>query len=109
NAFSSMETTYMKESGGKLRGDTMPKDGFGSMTLTELKTEDGLSLMHRIQYVQPDDCFGGDRSLMKVRLPKPVRGGEEITLYMKFEVKLPAIFARMGATDDFVMAGQWFP
>ncbi|URJ60516.1 M1 family metallopeptidase [Paenibacillus polymyxa] len=109
NAFSSMETTFMKESGGKLRGDTMPKDGFGSMTLTELKTEDGLSLMHRIQYVQPDDGNAGDRSLMKVRLPKPVRGGEEITLYMKFEVKLPAIFARMGGTDDFVMAGQWFP
>lgn len=109
NAFSSMDTTFMKESGGKLRNDTMPTGGFGSMTLTELETTDGLSLMHRIQYVQPDDGNSKDTSLIKVRLPRPVKGGESITLNMKFEVKLPQIFARMGAADNFVMAGQWFP
>lgn len=109
NAFSSMDTTFMKESGGKLRNDTMPTNGFGSMTLTELETTEGLSLMHRIQYVQPDDGNSKDTSLIKVRLPRPVKGGESITLNMKFQVKLPQIFARMGATDDFFMAGQWFP
>ncbi|MHA0858281.1 M1 family metallopeptidase [Paenibacillus sp. CMAA1364] len=109
NAFSSMDTTFMKESGGKLRNDTMPANGFGSMTLTELKTADGISLMHRIQYVQPDDGNMKDKSLIKVRLPRPVKGGESITLNMKFEVKLPHIFARMGVADNFVMAGQWFP
>lgn len=109
NAFSSMDTTFMKESGGKLRNDSMPTNGFGSMTLTELETTEGLSLMHRIQYVQPDDGNSKDTSLIKVRLPRPVKGGESITLNMKFEVKLPQIFARMGATDNFFMAGQWFP
>ncbi|WP_438348259.1 M1 family metallopeptidase [Paenibacillus sp. FA6] len=109
NAFSSMDTTFMKESGGRLRNDTMPSDGFGSMTLTDLKTEDGISLMHRIQYVQPDDGNSKDTTLVKVRLPRPVKGGESITLNMKFEVKLPQIFARMGVADKFVMAGQWFP
>ncbi|MCM3786765.1 M1 family metallopeptidase [Neobacillus mesonae] len=109
NAFSSDQTTFMKESGGKLRGDVMPKDGYGSMKLTEIKTTEGLSLLHRIQYVQPDDGNMNDRSLVKVRLPKPVKGGESITLSMAFEVELPKIFARMGAADEFVMAGQWFP
>ncbi|WP_339322893.1 M1 family metallopeptidase [Paenibacillus sp. FSL W8-0194] len=110
NAFSSMDSTFMKESGGKLRNDTMPADGFGSMSITEMKTADGLSLMHRMQYVQPDDGNVKDKTLVKVRLPKPVKGGESITIRMRFEVKLPKIFARMGtADDDFVMAGQWFP
>jgi hypothetical protein len=109
NAFSSMDTTFMKESGGRLRNDTMPTGGFGSMTLTELQTTDGISLMHRIQYVQPDDGNSKDTSLIKIRLPRPVKGGESITLNMKFEVKLPQIFARMGVAENFIMAGQWFP
>lgn len=109
NAFASMDTTFMKESGGKLRNDTMPADGFGSMTLTAMKTTDGLSLMHRIQYVQPDDGNTKDKTLMKVRLPRPVKPGESITLTMQFEVQLPKIFARMGTAGNFVMAGQWFP
>lgn len=74
-----------------------------------MKTEDGLSLLHRMQYVQPDDGNMKDTTLIKVRLPKPVKGGESITLHTQFEVKLPKIFARMGTADHFVMAGQWFP
>lgn len=109
NAFSSADTTFMKESGGKLRGDVMPTNGYGSMNITEMKTEDGLSLLHRMQYVQPDDGNIKDTTLIKVRLPKPVKGGESITLHTRFQVNLPKIFARMGTADDFVMAGQWFP
>ncbi|MFD1179350.1 M1 family metallopeptidase [Paenibacillus puldeungensis] len=109
NAFASSDTTFMKESGGKLRGDVMPKDGFGSMEITELRTTDGISLLHRIQYVQPDDGNTKDKTLAKVRLPVSVQGGDSLTLRMKFTVKLPKIFARMGTAGDFVMAGQWFP
>lgn len=109
NAFSSPKTTFMKETGGKLRNDTMPANGYGSITLQDLKTEDGLPLMHRIQYVQPDDGNTEDHTLMKVRLPRPVKEGESITLNMRFEVKLPKVFARMGYAGNFVMAGQWFP
>ncbi|MDN4070800.1 M1 family metallopeptidase [Paenibacillus vini] len=109
NAFASANSTFMKESGGKLRNDVMPKDGWGAMELTEIRTTDGISLLHRIQFVQPDDGNTHDRTLAKVRLPVTVRGGESITLKINFTVKLPKIFARMGASGDFVMAGQWFP
>ncbi|MGG1878618.1 M1 family metallopeptidase [Paenibacillus cisolokensis] len=109
NAFASDDTTFMKESGGRLRSDTMPEGGYGSMTITGIKTLEGLSLTNRLQYVQPDDGNIKDRSLVKLRLPKPVKGGESITLYTEFEVELPQIFARMGSAGDFVMAGQWFP
>ncbi|MFD3261919.1 M1 family metallopeptidase [Paenibacillus lentus] len=109
NAFASSETTFMKESGGRLRSDIMPKDGWGSMELTDIRTMDGISLLHRVQYVQPDDGNANDRTLAKVRLPRSVQGGESITLKIDFTVKLPKIFARMGTAGDFVMAGQWFP
>jgi len=109
NAFTSMETTFMKESGGKLRGDSMPEGGFGGITLTDLRTTEGVSLLQRLQYVQPDDGNSKDKTLVKVHLPQPVNGGESITLKLQFEVKLPKIFARMGTAGNFVMAGQWFP
>lgn len=109
NAFASPDTTFMKESGGTLRGDTMPENGFGSMTLTDLRTTEGTSLMQRVQFVQPDDGNVNDKTLLKVHLPQPVNGGESVTLKLKYEVQLPKIFARMGASGNFVMAGQWFP
>ncbi|WP_342563755.1 M1 family aminopeptidase [Paenibacillus sp. FSL R7-0345] len=109
NAFASEKTTFMKESGGELRGDSMPEDGFGSMTITDLRTTEGISLMQRMQYVQPDDGNVNDKTLVKVHLPQPVNGGESVTLKIQFEVKLPKIFARMGTAGNFVMAGQWFP
>lgn len=109
NAFASPNTTFMKESGGTLRGDTMPENGYGSMTLTDLRTSDGTSLMQRIQFVQPDDGNVNDKTLVKVHLPQPVNGGESVTLKLQFEVQLPKIFARMGVAGNFVMAGQWFP
>lgn len=109
NAFSSPDTTFMKESGGTLRGDTMPENGFGSMALTDLRTSEGTSLMQRVQFVQPDDGNVNDKTLLKVHLPQPVNGGESVTLKLQYEVQLPKIFARMGASGNFVMAGQWFP
>ncbi|MEK5394221.1 M1 family metallopeptidase [Paenibacillus sp. FSL K6-2859] len=109
NAFSSPDTTFMKESGGTLRSDTMPENGFGNMTLTDLRTTEGTSLMQRVQFVQPDDGNVNDKTLLKVHLPKPVNGGESVTLKLRYEVQLPKIFARMGASGNFVMAGQWFP
>ncbi|MEK5413263.1 M1 family metallopeptidase [Paenibacillus sp. FSL L8-0708] len=109
NAFASSDTTFMKESGGTLRGDSMPENGFGNMTLTDLRTTEGTSLMQRVQYVQPDDGNINDKTLLKVHLPQPVNGGESVTLKLQYEVQLPKIFARMGASGNFVMAGQWFP
>lgn len=109
NAFSSKDTTFMKESDGRLRSDRMPENGYGSMKITGIKTTQGVSLLHRLQFVQPDDGNVKDQSLVKLRLPRPVKGGESISLNMEFEVDMPKIFARMGTAGDFVMAGQWFP
>lgn len=109
NAFASSKTTFMKESGGKLRNDHMKEDGYGHMTLDSMKTNDGYDLTHTLQYVQPDDGNKEDHTLVKVSLPQPVNPGERVSLMMNYTVKLPYAFARMGYAGDFIMAGQWFP
>jgi hypothetical protein len=109
NAFRSMETTFMKESGGRLRDDRIAPGGFGSMTVSSVKTLDGEDVTHRLSFVQPDDGNGEDRTLARLRLPRPVMPGESVTLQMRFEVRLPRVFARMGVAGDFLMAGQWYP
>ncbi|TJY38972.1 M1 family metallopeptidase [Cohnella pontilimi] len=108
NAFSP-GSTFLMESGGKLRSDAMPPGTSGSMELTSLTTEQGETLMPRLRYVQPDDGNKADRTLVTFRLPEPIKPGQSVTLRLSFVVKLPPIFARMGKAGDFVMAGQWFP
>ncbi|MFC5402531.1 M1 family metallopeptidase [Cohnella soli] len=108
NAFAS-GSTFLKESGGQLRGDKMKPGSGGGMTLTALTTDQGETLLPRLQYVQPDDGNKSDRTLVTFRLPEPVKPGATVTLRMAYTVKLPDVFARMGKAGDFVMAGQWFP
>lgn len=109
NAFRSPETTFMKESGGRLRDSRMHTGRFGGMTVTAIRSLEGEDLTHRMSHVQPDDGNPEDRTLMKLRLPEPVAAGESVTLQLDFEVRLPHLFARMGVAGDFVMAGQWYP
>jgi len=109
NAFESKKTTFMRESGGKLRNDSAREGSFGSMKLTSAKLQNGQNLTQRMWYVQPDDGNTDDHTLLKVSLPEPVKPGESITFSTAFTVKLPHVFARMGVVDDFMMAGQWFP
>jgi hypothetical protein len=109
NAFKSKQTTFIRESGGKLRDDKMQDDGFGHMAIDSIQTEEGVDLTGTMQFVQPDDGNKQDETLMKIRLPQPVQPGQTTTVKIRFSVKLPRVFARMGYADDFVMAGQWFP
>ena len=102
-------STFLKESGGQLRGDKMTNGSYGGMELTALTTEEGETLLPRLHFAQPDDGNKNDRTLIAFRLPEPVKPGADVTLRMKFTVKLPDVFARMGKSGDFFMAGQWFP
>ncbi|MFF2484237.1 M1 family metallopeptidase [Paenibacillus sp. NPDC058071] len=109
NAFQSDKSTFMRESKGKLRSDKATSDSRGYMKLLTLETLEGESLLPRVHYVQPDDGNSDDYTLAKLKLPVPVPPGKSVTLKMSYEVKLPEVFARMGYSGNFVMAGQWFP
>lgn len=109
NAFLSEDSTFMKESGGQLRGDLATKNSEGSITLHKLETLEGENMLPRVKFVSPDDGNEQDYTVATFRLIEPVAPGESITLRLSFEVKLPEVFARMGYSGEFVMAGQWFP
>ncbi|CAH1199341.1 hypothetical protein PAECIP111893_01322 [Paenibacillus plantiphilus] len=109
NAFQSKDSTFMRESKGQLRSDKATTASNGYMHLRSLTTTEGESLLPRLHYVQPDDGNTKDTTLAKLRLPDPVAPGKSVTLKLQFEVKLPEVFARMGYSGNFVMAGQWFP
>ncbi|MEO3946095.1 M1 family metallopeptidase [Gorillibacterium sp. CAU 1737] len=109
NAFESDNSTFNRESGGKLREDKRTGNSVGGMKLTTIQTEKGDDLSRLTEFVRPDDGNLEDHTLLKVRLLEPVAPGGKVTLRMEFRVQLPEVFARMGYSGDFYMAGQWFP
>jgi len=109
NAFKNTTSTFVKESGGQLRGDEMARDGWGWIDITSMATSAGADLKPTLTFIQPDDGNKEDQTVARVTLPEPVPPGGSVTLEMAFTSKLPQVFARTGYKDDFYLAGQWFP
>jgi len=112
NAFKNTNSTFIKESGGQLRGDkfnTQSKLNWGWENILSMKVKDGEDLTNKIKFIHPDDDNADDQTVISVPLEKPVLPGKEITLNIKFISKLPKVFARSGFSDNFFMVGQWFP
>jgi hypothetical protein len=109
NAFKSSKSTFCVESGGQLRGDRMPEDGWGFVDVRSLRRSDGRDLLPGATFEHPDDGNTDDRTVWRVPLPEPVPAGGEIALDVSFKAKLPRIFARTGYFRDFFLVGQWFP
>ncbi|RIV22576.1 M1 family peptidase [Fibrisoma montanum] len=110
NAFRNEQTTFMRESGGQLRGTQIDRDAenpYGFIDVTSMKVRGGEPLAY--QFIQPDDGNQDDRTVIRVPLSKPVGPGETITLDIAFQAKLPKIFARTGYSRDYFLVGQWFP
>ncbi|AWV99124.1 M1 family metallopeptidase [Arcticibacterium luteifluviistationis] len=110
NAFRDKKSTFMKESGGKLRNDSFKKSGYGNIYVTHLKSGRGEELLGGIKYIQPDDFNEDDRTVISVPLEKDLKAGETIMLEIGFKAKLPEVFARTGyGANDYYLIGQWFP
>ncbi|HKI78507.1 MAG TPA: M1 family metallopeptidase [Ignavibacteriaceae bacterium] len=112
NAFKNSKSTFMKESGGQLRGmelDQQTNINWGWIDVLAMKIKDGEDLTNKIKFIHPDDDNTDDQTVISVALSKPVRPGETINLNIKFRSKLPKIFARTGFADDYFLVGQWFP
>ena len=109
NAFKNTKSTFMKESGGQLRGDQMAEDSWGWIDVTSMKIAAGADLKPTLAFIQPDDGNADDQTVAKVALPEPVPPGGSVTLDIAFTSQLPQVFARTGYKDDFYLVGQWFP
>ncbi|HEY1249783.1 MAG TPA: M1 family metallopeptidase [Thermoanaerobaculia bacterium] len=110
NAFKNNRSTFMRESGGQLRGDeagTKPGD-WGWIDVSALSA-DGVELRKAARFVQPDGNDPSDETVLAVPLPHPVPPHGTVTLQIAFRSKLPKIFARTGFVRDYFLVGQWYP
>ncbi len=111
NAFKNNRSTFMRESGGRLRGDraSVKPEDWGSIDVTSLRAGGGVDLKATSRFVQPDGNDADDQTVLAVTLPSPVPPHGELTLDIAFVDKLPRVFARTGFVRDFFLVGQWFP
>jgi hypothetical protein len=105
NAFKSLDTTFMKESGGQLRGDQFDPQNNGWIEVSAIRVKGGPDLKLEVL---------DDGTLARAKLPSPVAPGQSVTLELEFHAQLPAVFARTGWAldekgDPFFLVGQWFP
>ncbi len=109
NAFRNSESTFMRESGGRLRGQRMPPDGWGWTDVSSIRRADGADLTKGLRFEHPDDDNALDRTAVRVALPEPVPPGGSLALDVAWKAKLPWAFARSGYVRDYFLVGQWFP
>ena len=109
NAFQNEKSTFMRESGGRLRGDRVANNAWGYIEVKHMRIASGADLTGGLRFVHPDDDNADDQTVAAVSLPQPVAPGASITLEIDFLSKLPKVFARTGYHNDFFMVGQWFP
>jgi hypothetical protein len=109
NAFANEKSSFIRESGGQLRGDRMGKEGWGYLEVSKMRIAGGADLSAAIRFIHPDDDNADDRTVAAVSLPQPVGPGKSITLEIDFVSKMPKVFARAGYHNDFFLVGQWFP
>src|SRR5262245_28498590 len=109
NAFRDRASTFWRESGGQLRGERMPDDGWGSIEVTALRIRGGADLLPAWRFMAPDDGNAKDRTVGRVLLPAPVPPGGSLALEVVFTAKLPKAYARTGWSEDYFLVAQWFP
>ena len=112
NAFKNTESTFWTESEGQHRGrrvETSDPKVWGWIDILNMKVQNGEDLTSRITFIQPDDNNEKDQTVISVPLEDPVLPGRSIRLDIEFRSKLPKIFARTGYSNNYYLAGQWFP
>ena len=112
NAFKNTKSTFIKESGGQLRGISINENSdnaWGWIDVESMKIENGEDLTNKIRFIHPDDDNIYDETVISVPLSKAVKPGETVNINIKFRSKLPRIFARSGYAGNYFLVGQWFP
>lgn len=109
NAFRNSQSSFFRESGGRLRRERASDDGWGAIDLESLRTRGGQELLAGAVFEHPDDDNTLDRTVLRVPLAEPVPPGGTLELELDFSARLPEVFARTGYRRDFFLAGQWFP
>lgn len=102
-SFSSLDTLWMRESGGQLRGDKVDVNALGDIVVHALRLADGTDILASTSLSD---------TLLHVPLASPLAPNATIELDAEWTSTLPRAFARTGyggRDDSFFMVGQWYP
>ncbi|MEY2934167.1 MAG: hypothetical protein RL033_4916 [Pseudomonadota bacterium] len=108
NAFDGPRTLFHRSPVRQARGGKQPKR-WGSIRLERLVARElgEQDLLPALEPHSPGDAEDGtDR---RVALPAAVNPGERLTLAVEWTSVLPEVQVRTGFSEDFHLAGQWFP
>ena len=114
NAFKNEKSTLIQESAGEFAIGPFSidvKDGeWGWIDITSIKLADGTDLKPSMVFINPDEpVHPGDQTVIRIFLPQPVKPGEEVSLQLEFQSKVPSTISRSGYYQDSYFIAQWFP
>lgn len=84
-------------------------NNYGSEEIKSFEAIGVGDLTSKLEFIQPDDGNKDDRTVVQVRLPKPVPPNGYAQFKIKFHDQFPQTLERTGWKRDFLLAGQWFP
>ncbi len=85
-----------------------PKE-YGSEEIKTLEVVGQGDLTKDLHYIAPDDGNKDDKTVIELKLPKPVPPNAFVQFKIAFHDQMPETQARSGWKRDFLLGGQWFP
>ena len=82
---------------------------YGSEEITSIEVVGQRDVTKNLQYVAPDDGNKDDKTVVDLRVPKPIPAGAYVQFKIAFHDQMPETQARSGWKRDFLLGGQWFP
>jgi hypothetical protein len=82
---------------------------YGSEEIKRIEVVGQGDLTSQLQYIAPDDGNKDDKTVVDLRVPKPIAPGAYVQFKIAFHEQMPETQARSGWKRDFLLGGQWFP
>jgi len=85
-----------------------PKE-YGAEEIQSIEVVGQGDLTKNLQYIAPDDGNKDDKTVIDLRVTKPIAPNAFVQFKIAFHEQMPETQARSGWKRDFVLGGQWFP
>lgn len=108
NAFQP-ESSWMREARRDHRDEEWEEKFRGVIDIKEFSVDGFGDFTRQLQFIAPDDGNPQDKTVVQVKLPRPIQPGEVVTFRIRFHDQFPEVVARTGYKSDFIMGAQWFP
>jgi Peptidase family M1 domain len=82
---------------------------YGSEDIKSIEVVGQGDLTQNLQFIAPDDGNKDDKTVVDLRVTKPIPAGGYVQFKIAFVTKFPETQARSGWKRDFLLGGQWFP